>query len=134
MRLTNRGKAVVLGGTLLVGALMGKAVDDKVDDYRANSAQPVCEIPARQGDSIDRIERRIKVAGDDVRGEHVEVHAYEDGHVRNPNDDPTFFVNGSMALRAGDTVVIDNVEPNACVAAGGMSPIEQAPGIQANGK
>lgn len=126
-KLTRRGKAVVAGGLLLAGALGGKAIDDKIDDYRANQAQPACDIVAQSGDTIFDMKAELKRAGDDVRGENVKVLVPDEGYrERNGNQDRDFYVAGSMALKIGDIVEIQNVEPAVCETVGGHVVLPEA--------
>lgn len=124
--LTRRGKAVVAGGLLLTGALTGKVVDDKIDDFRANAAQPACEIVAEAGDTIYSMQSELAQAGDSVKGEKVKVFVPgEDYRERNPQQDRDFYVGGSMALKIGDVVQIENVDAGVCETVGGQPALPE---------
>lgn len=115
-----RGMAVALLGTgAVIGGTATHVVEGAIDNARANAAQPACDVPIHSGDTIIGIESRIKRAGDDVRGEDVEV-ITPGGRVRNGYEDPRFFVDGSMAAQAGDIARIQNVDPNVCLKVGGV--------------
>lgn len=111
--------AIVLGVGVTAGSLMTSIVKDEIYEARENARQPACEVPIHKGDTIYGIESDIHSAGDDVRGETVEV-VTPDGRVRNPDEDPRYWVNGSMAAEAGDTARIQNVDPNVCLKVGGF--------------
>ncbi len=121
----NTRRAVVAAGLLLT-AFAGKGVYDNVKDYQANQAEPICEVPVHSGDTLSGIEAKIKAAGDDVRGEPVEVWTTgPDSHKRTFETDPRTFYTGSMGMQPGDNLRIEHVDPAACIDVGGTS-INQA--------
>ncbi len=115
-RYTKRRAGVA--GVLLLTALSGKLVDNAYSAFKANQAQPACEITAKPGDKVESIQHKLSKAGDS--GDDVIVIAHQDGHVRNPNEDARFFINDSMALDVNDTVRFEHVKPAVCQAVGGM--------------
>ena len=113
-------------GALLAIGMLGKLAHGEYSDFRTNQAQPVCDVTATaygtQKGTISGIRDELAQAGDG--GDSAMVFAGNDGHLRNPNDPrdaATYFLRGSMALRAGDTVRVMHVEPTACQAAGGTA-------------
>lgn len=120
-KLTRRGVAAVAGLSMLATAGAANIANNALEGKRINDSQPTCSIPVEYGDTITGIKAELKDLGDDVTSSRVEVVAVEDGHIRNVNDDPRFYVNGSMALKAGDSVVLPHVDPKVCVQAGGVA-------------
>ncbi len=115
-----RGMALALLGTgAVVGGATTHVVEGAIDSARANAAQPACDVPIHSGDTIDGIRSDIKRSGDDVRGEKVEV-VTPGGRVRNGDEDPRFFIDGSMAAQPGDVARIQNVDPAVCLKVGGV--------------
>ncbi len=118
----NRRRAVVGAVAGTAAYLVASFIHGEYSEIKANQAQPVCAIDAVSGDTVTGIRDKLRHAGD--RGDDALVFAWQDGHLRNPNDPrdaARYFVNGSMALQAGDTVRVMNVEPDSCMRAGGVS-------------
>ena len=113
-------------GAIFALGVLARIAHGEYTDLRANQAQPACDVTATrdgtQRGTISGIKADLAQAGDG--GDSVLVFAYQDGHLRSPNDPrdaPTYFLNGSKALQPGDNVRVMHVEADACQAAGGIS-------------
>lgn len=113
-------------GVFLATGILASIIHGEYSDFRANQAQPACDVTATSDGTprgtISGIRAELAQAGDG--GDSAMVFANDDGHMRNPNDPrdaPTYFVRGSMALQPGDTVRVVHVGADACQAAGGIS-------------
>ncbi|HUP26752.1 MAG TPA: hypothetical protein VM124_03865 [Candidatus Limnocylindrales bacterium] len=118
----NRRRAVVLSVASTAVYFAASFLHGEYSDLKANQAQPACAVDAAKDDTVIGIRDKLGQAGD--HGDTALVFAWQDGHLRNPNDPrdaARYFVNGSMALQAGDTVQVMNVNPNACTQAGGTA-------------
>ena len=124
LRRKRNGK--ILLGVYLGGLLLGGAAYLVKEAVQEESTNPVCEIQVHEGDTITALQKRLKESGDDVRGEKMAVRAGDSGRLRSPDEDPGYFIDGSMAIKPGDRVLINNVTPQSCIDGGGAPIVSQA--------
>lgn len=120
-----RMSAAVAGTGMLVGAIGGATVMNRVDGIREHNSNTACAVPAHDGDMLDTLEAKLG-SSDDVQ---IYVTTGPDAPFkRNEKNTRNYYnPNNSFGLQAGDEVVVNHVDPNVCINVGGVVLAEVSP-------
>jgi hypothetical protein len=128
-KLNARQRALRVGA--FIGIIIGGPAGWFAHNYIDNQSSPgiLCGVAARTGDTLDSV--KAQFSSRNYNPNVYTVFEMPADIARNPNNTPDFYVNGSMGLDGGDTVVLNGVSLGVCITKGGVPEVTPDGNLQA---